>query len=67
MQALLEKTKFINKAPVGMDAKDFKKLRMKQIQQRKRPTTPEEKKKKCLDCDSMRDFISGLQQEVKRL
>jgi len=32
-----------------------------------RPTTPEEQKKKCLNCANMEDFIKGLQQEIKRL
>jgi hypothetical protein len=68
MQALLEKAKFINLAPVQLDSRrEIKKLRVKQIQAKRRPTTPEEKKLKCLDCDSMRDFIAGLQGEVKRL
>jgi hypothetical protein len=32
-----------------------------------RPTTPEEQKKKCLNCANMEEFIKGLQQEIKRL
>ncbi|CDW71442.1 UNKNOWN [Stylonychia lemnae] len=32
-----------------------------------RPITPEESKKKCLNCTSMEDFIKNLQQEIKRL
>ena len=32
-----------------------------------RPSTPEEQKKKCLNCSGMEDFISSLQQEIKRL
>ena len=33
----------------------------------KRPSTPEEQRKNCLDCGNMKDFIFGLQREVKRL
>ena len=33
----------------------------------KRPSTPEEHRKNCLDCGNMKDFIFGLQREVKRL
>ena len=32
-----------------------------------RPITPEEVKKKCLNCVSMEDFIKNLQNEIKRL
>ena len=32
-----------------------------------RPKTPEEVKKKCLNCEPMGDFIKGLQGEIKRL
>ena len=32
-----------------------------------RLTTPEEQKKKCLNCANMEEFIKGLQQEIKRL
>ena len=32
-----------------------------------RPSTPEEQKKKCLNCGNMEDFIKGLQGEIKRL
>ena len=32
-----------------------------------RPGTPEEQKKKCLNCSNMEDFIKGLQGEIKRL
>ena len=35
--------------------------------QRERPSTPEEAKKKCLNCGGMEDFIKGLQGEIKRL
>jgi len=33
----------------------------------KRPSTPDEQKKQCLDCGNTKDFIFGLQREVKRL
>lgn len=32
-----------------------------------RASTPEEQKKRCLNCDNMADFIKGLQGEIKRL
>jgi hypothetical protein len=32
-----------------------------------RASTPEEQKKRCLNCDNMGDFIKGLQGEIKRL
>ncbi len=32
-----------------------------------RPKTPEEFKRKCLNCESMGDFIKNLQGEIKRL
>ena len=35
--------------------------------QLERPRTPEEPKKKCLNCGGMEDFIKGLQGEIKRL
>ena len=68
MQALLEKNAKVNasKAPVQLESREVKKLRVARLS-KKRPVTPEEKKLKCLDCESMRDFIAGLQGEVKRL
>lgn len=38
-----------------------------QVTQVQRPSTPEEQKKKCLNCSNMEDFIKGLQGEIKRL
>jgi len=32
-----------------------------------RPSTPEQALLACLECDTMKDFIKGLQGEVKRL
>jgi hypothetical protein len=32
-----------------------------------RPLTPELNLRQCLDCDKMKDFIQGLQGEIKRL
>ena len=37
------------------------------IKIQQRPHTPEQIRKKCLECDSMKDFIQGLQGELKRL
>lgn len=35
--------------------------------QSQRPSTPEHNLDQCFECDAMRDFIAGLQGEVKRL
>lgn len=40
---------------------------IRQVTQVQRPSTPEEQKKKCLNCSNMEDFIKGLQGEIKRL
>ena len=37
------------------------------MKERERKRTPEEQRKKCLNCEPMADFIKGLQGEIKRL
>jgi len=37
------------------------------MKERERQRTPEEQRRKCLNCEPMADFIKGLQGEIKRL